>query len=109
MRGLRVRYLEVDDHPAHDGRVLAPTRWEGEMRSRRGVFRYTARASTPVAALVPGGGMLGFEFDGEWSARDGGSAVWSGVGFCEYGDFPGNLKPETVPARVGHRVPACET
>jgi hypothetical protein len=59
----------------------APNRWRGTLRIAGGVLRYEARASTPVAAMVPDGGFLGFDFEGEWKGR-----VLNGTGFCEYRD-----------------------
>jgi hypothetical protein len=56
-----------------------PARWAGTLRTRAGVLRYEARAATPVAPMVPGGGFVGTTWDGEWRGR----AV-GGTGFTEY-------------------------
>jgi hypothetical protein len=56
-----------------------PVAWDGEMRTRAGVLRYEARASTPVAAMVPGGGFVGTRWEGEWEGRS-----VRGTGFSEY-------------------------
>jgi len=89
MRGLSVRYLEVNSMKADDGtEMTVPASWEGVMRGRRGEFRYVARASTPLAAIIPGGGMLGFEFEGAYHDHYQGTRAWSGTGFSEYGFLP---------------------
>lgn len=90
MYGLSVRYLEQGRGAGSGGEKIAvPLRWEGVMRNRAGTFSYTATATTPVAAVIPGGGMLGFEFDGEWVSRAAPVERFSGTGFTEYGDFSG--------------------
>jgi len=92
MQGLVVRYLETSrtEGPAGEARML-PLRWEGTLRSRAGTFRYWAAAATPVVGNIPGGGMLGFDFEGEWSRPGSGTRRWQGTGFTEYGDFSGRL------------------
>ena len=69
--GLRVRVM------ARDGDGI-PSRWQGRLHLRSGTVKYEARASTPVAREVPGGGFLGFEFEGSHAGR----AV-TGTGFTE--------------------------
>lgn len=62
-----------------------PARWQGVLRVARGELRYEARAATPVAPTVPGGGFLGFAFEGEFRAPRGGVARGvRGSGFTEY-------------------------
>jgi hypothetical protein len=56
-----------------------PVRWEGTLGTRAGVLRYEARAATPVAPVVPGGGFVGTTWEGEWQGR-----LVSGTGFTEY-------------------------
>ncbi len=56
-----------------------PERWEGNMRTSAGTLRYEARAATPVAPVVPGGGFVGTTWQGEWQGRSVG-----GTGFTEY-------------------------
>jgi len=96
MRGLRPCYLEVTRETDEEGRErMIPVRWEGILGNRSGRFHYEARASTPVAPILPGGGFLGFEFEGEWrpsnaggqAPMDAGRETWKGTGFSEYGDF----------------------
>ncbi|MHB8896474.1 MAG: hypothetical protein ACYC99_15025, partial [Candidatus Geothermincolia bacterium] len=58
---------------------------------RSGTFRYTAKAATPVAKVIPGGGMLGFDFEGRWTSAGSRPAMLSGYGFNEYGDFSRGL------------------
>ncbi|MBU1671368.1 MAG: hypothetical protein KKF41_06490 [Actinobacteria bacterium] len=92
MRGLSLRYLEFAQGTRPDGReFLVPASWEGVMRDSRGEFRYVARAATPVAPVLPGGGFLGFEFEGAYHHPYRSSALWSGTGFTEYADFSGEL------------------
>jgi len=92
VRGLRVRYLETEVRQDRRGAdFLVPVRWQGELRWPDGRFRYEARAATPLAGVIPAGGMLGFDFSGAWSAPGGGRREWEGTGFCEYGDFSGTL------------------
>lgn len=56
-----------------------PLRWRGRMHLHSGTVFYEARASTPVAPEVPGGGFVGFEFEG--SCR---GARVEGTGFSEF-------------------------
>jgi hypothetical protein len=79
--GIRIEVLE---HGEEKGRRV-PLRWRGAISIGRGTLRYEARATTPVADTVPGGGFLGFEFEGERIVPRGvgGSAV-RGTGFTEY-------------------------
>jgi len=91
MSGLSVKYLELGRQATPGGEIAVPLKWEGRLLGRESALAYTATASTPVAPVIPGGGMLGFDFEGEWvSAAHGGRAV-SGTGFNEYGDFAGAL------------------
>jgi len=92
MRGLKVEYSDLRVECVNGREIAVPARWTGEMVSARGLFRYEARAVTPVAPLVPGGGFLGFDFEGEWRGKDGSRALLTGTGFNEYGDFDGSLK-----------------
>ena len=69
--GLRVSVLERDG----DG---LPARWRGRVHLHSGTVSYEARASTPVAREIAGGGFVGFEFEGSHAGR----AV-SGTGFTE--------------------------
>ncbi len=91
VRGLRVRYLEIAMKSTDQGDIAVPLRWEGAMRGRNGLFRYEAGAATPPAALIPGGAMMGFDFEGELTRPDGSTLPLTGVGFNEYGDFAGQL------------------
>ncbi len=56
-----------------------PARWKGKLSTCAGTLRYEARAATPVAPMVPGGGFLGTTWEGDL----GGRAV-RGTGFTEY-------------------------
>ncbi|HLW17619.1 MAG TPA: hypothetical protein VKV69_09720 [Actinomycetota bacterium] len=69
--GLRVSVLERD----RDG---LPARWRGRLHLHTGTVTYEARASTPVAREIAGGGFVGFEFEGSHAGR----AV-AGTGFTE--------------------------
>lgn len=90
--GLTVRLLETGRGRGSDGTdFLVPRRWEGTVRGRGSEFTYEAHASTPVADIIPGGGMLGFDFQGEWHSPGIGIESWGGTGFTEYGDFSGEL------------------
>ena len=92
MQGLSVNYLEtaIETSPG-GGQVMFPVRWEGLIQGREGELGYRATASTPLAAVIPGGGMLGFDFEAEWLSPGSRTEVFSGTGFCEYGDFSGKL------------------
>jgi len=93
MRGLWVKYREVTTGVDEAGNaIMVPVRWEGLMRSSQGTFRYEATAATPVAGIVPGGGMLGFDFEGRWTTRGSNRTTLRGYGFNEYGDFSGALE-----------------
>ena len=92
MQGLSVRYLEVSRARGPDGKeFMVPIRWQGTLRSAGGTFGYTARSVTPLAEIIPAGGMLGFDFQGAWEAPGERHASWEGTGFTEYGDFSGRL------------------
>ncbi|HEY5526039.1 MAG TPA: hypothetical protein VIK02_00490 [Candidatus Anoxymicrobiaceae bacterium] len=92
MRGLWVRYLEMTCGLGPDGRDMAfPVGWQGVMRNMKGTFRYEATAATPVAKNIPGGGMLGFDFEGKWTSAGTPPKTLSGYGFNEYGDFGAGL------------------
>jgi hypothetical protein len=98
MRGLSVRYLEARGGSSADGEDIAvPVRWEGSTDGRDGRLSYEASASTPLAGIIPGGGMLGFTFEGEWKPASGSSSGLTGTGFTEYGDFSGGLAPALKP------------
>jgi hypothetical protein len=79
-RGIQV---EILSHREEKGRRV-PDRWRGTLTAGEGTLHYEARASTPVADTVPGGGFLGFSFEGEWRPRRGPSKPAHGDGFCEY-------------------------
>lgn len=107
MYGLRVSYLELSLARGEDGApTMVPESWEGRIRARDGDLSYRATRSTPVACLVPGGGMLGFDFEAEWRSSGGAALELSGAGFSEYGDFSGRLARLAVPSRPA--VPAVQ-
>lgn len=92
MRGLRVRYNELAMVEGPERRpVVVSVRWEGLMKSREGVLHYRATAKTPTAFLIPDGGMLGFDLEGEWRGTGGSVVSLTGSGFTEYADFSGYL------------------
>jgi len=92
MRGLWVTYREVTEGEDAEGNpIMVPVRWEGVMRSRKGTLRYQAKAATPAACILPGGAMLGFDFECAWRSA-GAVKTFTGTGFTEYGDFTGRLK-----------------
>jgi len=74
-RRMRLRTRSWRDEPQR----RVPERWEGAVRTSAGTLRYEARAATPVAPMVPGGGFLGTTWEGEWQGRPVG-----GTGFTEY-------------------------
>jgi len=55
--------------------------WSGVLVTRSGTLRYDARAATPVVPEVPGGGFVGFEWDGTLRGKH-----VSGAGFSEFRD-----------------------
>jgi hypothetical protein len=75
VRSFGVRVREWRDE---DGRRV-PLAWSAEMRAGKSRLRYQARASTPAAAEVEGGGFLGFDYEGALDGRP-----VAGTGFCEY-------------------------
>ena len=75
--------VEVTDWVSEQSRRV-PQRWTGKMRAGANDLRYEARATTPVADVVPDGGFLGFDFEGEVRQRTGPSRRVTGTGFCEY-------------------------
>jgi hypothetical protein len=79
--GMRTR-LRVGAWREEEGRRV-PQRWEGILRTARGTLRYEARAGTPVAPMLPGGGFLGTSWEGEWTGSGAGRTV-RGTGFTEY-------------------------
>lgn len=92
MRGLWVRYLKAERGKDPQGNdIMIPLKWEGVMRSLQGTFRYVARAATPVATVIPGGGMMGFDFEGRWVSKGTRPEILRGYGFNEYGDFSSGL------------------
>jgi hypothetical protein len=92
MNGLTVRYTDVLLENGQDGNeFIVPVHWEGILSSRTSRFRYQAHARTKVSRLVPGGGMIGFTFAGEWNVAGEKTRVLEGTGFCEYGDLSGKL------------------
>lgn len=70
-RSMRIRVHEwKEEHGRH-----VPSRWEGAI----GKLRYQARAATPIAPMVPGGGFVGTTWEGECGSR-----ALRGTGFTEY-------------------------
>jgi hypothetical protein len=58
----------------------APGRaWSGTLRARSATLRYEARAATPVASEVDGGGFVGFTWEGELDGKPA-----QGAGFSEF-------------------------
>ncbi|MDD5748392.1 MAG: hypothetical protein PHP64_05010 [Actinomycetota bacterium] len=91
--GLEIKYLDISSTKGPDGRsVMLPVRWEGSMSGSWGNLSYEARSTTPPALVIPSGGMLGFEFEGELTSPVEESARVYGTGFTEYGDLSGKLK-----------------
>jgi len=89
-RGI-VKYIEMREEPLPGGDSVAfPLVWCSDMRAPHQRLTYTATACTPAAGLVPGGAMMGFDFEGE-AERRGRSTAVKGWGFTEYGDFTGKL------------------
>lgn len=90
MKGLHVKYLEVADEDDGKGQKISiPLKWQGKMESEEGVFNYIAKSSTPLAKIIPDGGMQGFIFEGEMKPKAGASIIFTGTGFSEYGNFAG--------------------
>jgi hypothetical protein len=69
--GLRVSVDERDENGF-------PRRWRGRLHLHSGTVTYEARAATPIAHVLAGGGFVGFEFEGSHAGR----AV-AGTGFTE--------------------------
>ncbi len=76
-RGIRVK---VSNWITEESRRV-PQEWAGTMRLGKWQFDYNARKSTPVAAVLPCGGFMGFDFEGRWRGE---STVFRGSGFTEY-------------------------
>lgn len=92
MRGLYVKYLEAETRRDESGRQhVVPLKWEGMIRSSRGTLRYLATAATPAAFVLPGGGMMGFDFEARWTGRGSNRKTLGGTGFTEYGGFTSRL------------------
>ncbi len=90
MKGLHVEYLETAEEVDGKGKIISrPLKWQGKMESEEGIFNYIAKSSTPLAKIIPGGGMQGFIFEGEMKLKSGGSGILTGTGFSEYGNFAG--------------------
>lgn len=90
MKGLHVKYLEVaEDDDGKGQKISRPLKWQGTMESKEGIFNYIARSSTPLAKIIPGGGMQGFIFEGELKTKTGVPGIFTGTGFSEYGNFAG--------------------
>jgi hypothetical protein len=75
--------VTVRERRIEKGRSV-PARWTGTITLPTGTLHYEARASTPVAATVPGGGFLGTAFEGTWKPHGGTSRAVRGTGFTEY-------------------------
>jgi hypothetical protein len=76
--------LRVDVHGRRGGDGgCVPQRWTGRTELAREDLHYSATASTPVAQLVPGGGVVGFDFEGQR-----GDAAVRGTGVCDVGGRP---------------------
>jgi len=76
-RGLQTKVLDWE----RDAGRNVPRRWTGRLALGERSFHYEAIRSTPVAPVVPGGGFLGFDFEGRF--EDGGPGH-TGTGFTEY-------------------------
>lgn len=86
-----VDYLETRGEQGPHGEPYAfPTVWRSGFRAGGQQFSFTAGANTPPAPVIPGGAMMGFDFEGEVE-KDGRARPVSGWGFTEYGDFSGRL------------------
>ncbi len=89
-RGLLLHRVDWSNTQEAQGPSRCPERWEATLRLARGSLSYVARRSTPVARVMPHGGFLGFDWEGEWRERGtlGASAgrgrPLSGRGFTEY-------------------------
>jgi len=105
LSGLTVSYVEVyRGRDVFGNDTLSPVRWKGVLRGGDWVMEYEASATTPVAGVIPSGGMLGFEFESECRFTDGRIMDYSGTGFTEYGDFSGKLVDLAEREAVGSRT-----
>ncbi|MHB8894554.1 MAG: hypothetical protein ACYC99_05150 [Candidatus Geothermincolia bacterium] len=90
--GGALEYLDMREERNADGEVFAfPERWRSGLRTLSTRFDYVAKSNTPPAAILPGGGMMGFDFEGTVSGSGWAKPV-SGYGFTEYGDFSGRQR-----------------
>ena len=80
LSGLTVSYLEKTG----DGLLISPKHWRGTVKSKDGLFHYEAKASTEPVSGIPGGGFMGFTYEGEYKKRGGTSTLLSGSGFTEF-------------------------
>ncbi len=86
-RGYKVEYLETEKiECGHKGKPgIYPKRWLGTLSDSRGNLSYEAVASTPPAAVAPGGGFIGFDFEATYRPKSGAARKMSGSGFGEFG------------------------
>lgn len=80
LSGLSVDYLEKK---IGDGSQF-PKRWRGTVKGKDGIFHYEATASAELISGIPGGGFMGFSYEGEYKKRGGASTPLSGSGFTEF-------------------------
>lgn len=81
LQGLVVEYLETDKSSSG---LLYPKRWRGTVKGKDGIFHYEATASTEPISGIPGGGFMGFQYEGEYKKRGGALTPLSGSGFTEF-------------------------
>lgn len=81
LNGLVVEYLETDKSSSG---LLYPKRWRGTVKGKNETLTYESRASNEPVSGIPGGGFMGFSYEGECKKRNGASTLLSGSGFTEF-------------------------
>ncbi len=80
LSGLIVDYLETEKGDGY----LFPKRWHGTVKCKDATLTYEARAATEPISGIPGGGFMGFQYEGEYKKRGGASIALTGSGFTEF-------------------------
>lgn len=81
LNGLAVEYIETNKSSSG---LLYPKCWHGTVKSKDGTLHYEAHASNEPISGIPGGGFMGFQYEGQYKKRGGASTHLSGSGFTEF-------------------------